>query len=189
VFGWLKNSKQRPKELLPIDASLFESGGARLYNALRAHWASLDENYTPHLAYAEVSALEDRYSIRLPEDFRSYLLNAAPTSTFMDEIGTQWWSPNEIKSYSDECPNGSPGRINPEIEAEKAFYLVFSDYLIWCYAWSICCSDGPNRGRIAIVGGMPDAFVADSFREFLRLELSDAHEIHIGPSSKLNAAS
>jgi hypothetical protein len=114
VFGWLKNSKQRPKELLPIDASLFESGGARLYNALRAHWASLDENYTPHLAYAEVSALEDRYSIRLPEDFRSYLLNAAPTSTFMDEIGTSGGRLTRLNHIPTNVPTGRRVVLTPK---------------------------------------------------------------------------
>ncbi len=190
MFGWLKKTKQspvlRPVKPLPIDASLFEHGGAHLYAALSIHWASSYETYTRNAVCADVDVLESRYSLRLPEDFRSYLLNAAPGTSFMDDIGTQWWSPNEIKSISDECRDAPPGQINPEIENEKDFYLVFSDYLIWCYAWAICCSDGPNHGRVALIGGLPDAFVADSFCDFLRLELSDAHEIHLGASSKLS---
>jgi len=107
----------------------------------------------------------------------------------MDDIGTQWWSLAEIKAIPDECPDGPPGQINDEIEREKQKYLIFSDYLIWCYAWAICCSDGPNRGKVALIGGLPDAFVAGSFREFLRLQLSDAREIHQGASSKGGVAS
>jgi hypothetical protein len=142
--------------------------------------------YTRRATCEDVEALERRYSLRLPEDFRSYLLNAAPSTTFMDDIGTQWWALDEIKSISDECPDWPPGQVIAEIEQEKDAYLVFADYLIWCYAWAICCSDGPNRGRIALIGGLPDAFVADSFREFLLLALSDAQEIHVGPGSEKN---
>jgi len=96
----------------------------------------------------------------------------------MDDLGTQWWSLKEIKPVSIECPDGSPGRATPAIESERDTYLVFSDYLLWCYAWAICCSDGPNRGKVALIGGSPDGFVAPSFGEFVKLELADAQSIH-----------
>lgn len=193
MFRWLKKAKQssvpRPPRTLPIDAALFEKEGSSLYQALSTHWASSDpktyaQTYAPRAEGADVEALEERYSLQLPEDFRSYLLSAAPSVTFMDDIGTQWWAPNEIKSIPDECPDGPPGQINLEIEREKDAYLVFADYLIWCYAWAICCSNGPNRGKIALLGGLPDRFVADNFRDFLLLELTDDLAIHQGPSKQ-----
>lgn len=189
MFNWLKRTKRpttlSPMMTPPIDPALFERGGASLYEALSSHWASSDPNtYTRNAVSADVEALEERYSIHLPEDFRAYLLHAAPRTTFMDDIGTQWWAPTDIKSISDECPEGPPGKTNPEIEREKDAYLVFCDYLLWCYAWAICCSSGANRGKIALIGGLPDTFVADSFRDFLRLELSDDLAIHQGPSTK-----
>lgn len=169
--------------MLPIDPALFEQEGAILYEALSTHWASSDPDiYTRCASSTDVEALEKRYSLQLPEDFRAYLIHAAPSTTFMDDIGTQWWALSEIKSISDECQNGPPGQINPEIEQEKGAYLIFSDYLLWCYAWAICCSNGPNRGKIALIGGLPDAFVADNFRDFLLLELSDDQAIHQGPN-------
>ena len=193
MFSWLKRSMQ-PLALraigLPIDPALFEQDGAGLYKALSAHWAASNRGFYSRCdTSADVEALEERYSLKLPEDFRAYLLHAAPSATFMDDIGTQWWAANEIKSISDECPDGPPGQINPEIEREKDAYLVFSDYLIWCYAWAICCSSGPNRGKIALIGGQPDAFVANSFREFLRLELTDDLAIHQGSSNPARADS
>jgi hypothetical protein len=106
----------------------------------------------------------------------------------MDDMGTQWWSLAEIKSISDECPDGPPGQISRAIESEKHTYLIFPDYLIWCYAWAICCSDAPSREKVALIGGLPDAFVANSFRGFLRLELSDAQELHQGPNGKSSSA-
>ena len=193
MFSWLRRSKQ-PSALrataLPIDLASFEQDGAGLYEALRAHWAASNrDSYLRCDTSAEVEALEERYSLKLPEDFRAYLLHAAPSATFMDDLGTQWWAANEIKSISDECPDGPPGQINPEIELEKDAYLIFSDYLIWCYAWAICCSSGPNRGKIALIGGQPDAFVAKSFRDFLRLELTDDLAIHQASSKPARGGS
>jgi hypothetical protein len=193
MFNWLKRTKRpsglRSTKALPIDPALFEQGGASLYEALSTHWALSDPNtYTPRGMSPDVEALERRYSLQLPADFRAYLIHAAPSTTFMDDIGTQWWAPREIKSISDECPDGPPGKSNHEIEKEKDAYLVFSDYLIWCYAWAICCSNGPNRGKVALIGGLPDTFVADSFRDFLRLELIDDLAIHQGPSKQAHAA-
>lgn len=191
MFGWLKISKRlsvsRPTRTLPIDPALFEQGGTSLYEALSTHWASSDPTYTRYVTSADIEALEERYSLQLPEDFRSYLMYAAPSTTFMDDIGTQWWAPSEIKSIADECPDGPPGQINPEIEQEKDTYLVFSDYLIWCYAWAICCSNGSNRGKIALIGGLPDTFIADNFRDFLLLELIDDLAIHQGPRKPTSA--
>ncbi len=186
MFSWLRRSKH-PSILsattLPINSAFFEQEGAGLYEALSAHWAANNRGtYIHRDTSTDVEALEERYSLQLPKDFRTYLLHAAPSATFMDDIGTQWWAANAIKSISDECPDGAPGQINPVIEREKDAYLVFSDYLLWCYAWAICCSNGPNRGKVALIGGLPDTFVADSFRDFLLLELTDDFAIHQGPS-------
>lgn len=100
----------------------------------------------------------------------------------MDDIGTQWWSLDNIKNIPDECEEAHPNSINNEIEGESDKYLIFADYLIWCYAWAICCSDGRNRGRIALVGGDPDRFIAESFGDFVAFELLDAIDIHPGGS-------
>jgi hypothetical protein len=187
VFDWLRKAKHSATPHRagnpPIDPLLFDQSGERLYKALADFWSWSDpKSYSPSGSDVLVEALEERYSLRLPEDFRSYQLNAAPRTMYMDDIGTQWWAPSEIKSVADECPDGPPGNANDEIEREKHAYLLFSDYLIWCYAWAICCSDGPNRGKIALIGGVPDAFVADSFRQFLLLELTDDLAIHQGPA-------
>lgn len=185
LLGWIKKltRKSQPSSSceLPINQSLFDGPGGDLYSAVAAHWAASDTDYRPlPNAQACVEELERRYALRLPEDFRDYLTHASPSQTYWDHIGTQWWTINEIKNIPDECPDGPVGGPNPEIEAERDYYLVFADFLIWCYAWAICCSDGPNRGRVALIGGAPDGFVADSFREFVALELTDDACIHIG---------
>ena len=121
VFDWLRKVKHsvRPRRASnpPLDRLLFDQSGERLYKALADFWSSSDpKSYSPSGASVQVKALEERYALSLPEDFRSYLLNAAPRTTYMDGNGTQWWAPSEIKSIADECPDGSPGKTNHDIE-------------------------------------------------------------------------
>lgn len=49
------------------------------YEQLRKYWASVESGVeTPTRTEAEIAALEARYDVRLPADFRDYLLNACP---------------------------------------------------------------------------------------------------------------
>ena len=114
-------------------------------------------------AQERIGALESRYGICLPDDFRRYLLEVAPPEELWDDAGTIWWPLDRIRNIPEEYRSGSS---NPAIATEAAAYLFFADYLAWCWAWAICCSDGPNRGRVAFIGG-PDGFVADSFSDFV----------------------
>ena len=173
-------------------------GGRRLRSAPRAsrvvvapgeaHLALANRWGTNHSALAplpdaerRVADLEQRYGISIPEDFRLYLLNTAPSGYYMDDIGTTWWTLAEIKNIPDECSKEALGdHRNPDIADEEDRYLVFADFLIWCYAWAICCSDGEHRGKIALITG-GDRFVADSFAQFVEMELNDDPAIHPGP--------
>lgn len=116
-----------------------------------------------------VAALESRYGVRIPEDFRHYLLGRALSDEFTDNELTAWWALDRIQSIRDEYKDGTG---SPAIAAEPDAYLFFADYMIWCWAWAVCCSEGPNRGRIAFIG-TPDGFVADSFSEFVERYLRD----------------
>lgn len=189
MFDWLKRRMRPgyrpPPPDLPIDPALFDQDAAILYAALGTHWSSTDPHlYRPNAIAADVDALEARYALRLPDDFRAYLRHAVPAETFMDDFGTQWWGLSDIKPLSEECLDWTTDQIGREIAREGNRYLVFSDYLLWCYAWAICCSDGPNRGRIALIGGGRDAFVAEDFRSFMRLALVDDLAIHQAPSKR-----
>jgi hypothetical protein len=79
--------------------------------ALAASWKASDPKiYSPIEGGSEIEALEQQYSVRLPEDFRSYLLHAAPKTTFMDHIGTQWWSLADINPSRTNALMGLPVR-------------------------------------------------------------------------------
>lgn len=127
----------------------------------------------------QVARLEERYGIRLPEDFRLYLSTGAPASDAFDDALTLWWAPGRVCSIPDDYK--SPVN-DPAIAAEAGAYLLFADYMIWCWAWAVCCSEGPNRGRVALIAGSPDGFVADSFAEFVERYLRDPEAMaHVRP--------
>lgn len=128
---------------------------------------------------AVVQSLERRYSIRLPVEFLDYLTRHVPATDWWDDHSFVWWGPERIKSLRDECLDETPAEPrNPEIEEEADRYLIFADYLDWCYAYAICCSDGPNRGKVALISASPDRFVSDSFFHFVQLAASDSRRLH-----------
>ncbi len=122
----------------------------------------------------DLSALEDKYAIRLPEDFRAYLKAVMPEGNQWDHDGTKWWPLNEIKTVQEECKEW-PDQYPPTGNGDKQ--LVFADWLIWCYGWAIDCSETENRGRVLkVVDG--DEYVATSFNDFLDRYLRKDHSIY-----------
>ena len=135
------------------------------YAELMRWWgSSSDSGPRPAGSEAAVRTLESRFGLRLPDDFRLFLLHAAPTEDYWDDEDVIWWSPGRIRNIPQEYEHPIN---NAEIASEADRYLFFADYMIWCWAWAICCGDGKNRGRIAFIGDDPDRFVADSFTDFV----------------------
>lgn len=165
LLGWARSSAPEPEPARPDSNAMSEELLAAL-----SRWIHGD--CVPHAtadAEARVALLEGRYGIRIPEDFRRYLVEAAPREETSDHEMTTWWPVDRIRNIPDEYEH-EPG---PVIAAEAGAFLCFADYLIWCWAWAVCCSDGPNRGRVALIGGSSDGFVADSFTEFAARYLHD----------------
>ena len=138
------------------------------YERLRKHWDVTKAGVeTISHEESEVGALEARYGLRLPDDFRDYLLHSCPRGewTEWDESLIIWWGLSKIRNIPEEYDHWTTIK-NPNVLADAAKYLFFADYCIWCWAWAIDCGEGANRGRIAAIGG-GDRFVADSFAEFV----------------------
>ena len=108
--------------------------------------------------------------MRLPEDFRAYLLESAPREDFWDDGDAIWWNPERINNIPDEYDSEVS---DPAIAASAVNCLFFADYMIWCRAWAICCSEGEDRGKVAVVGGSSDRWVADSFTGFIESYVRD----------------
>ena len=118
-----------------------------------------------------IDAVEQRYDLRLPEDFRSHLMRmGAGGGEIWDDELVLWWPVARLRNMLEEYPQGS---ANPEIVRDAGQYIFFADYSIWCWAWAICCREGRNYGKVVVIGAAGDPFVAGSFTEFVTGYLRD----------------
>jgi SMI1 / KNR4 family (SUKH-1) len=145
------------------------------YEKLLRYWQDTASVRTVKMNQESVDRLKARYGIRLPDDFRDYLLHACPKeeSENMDDEGTAWWPLDRLLNIPDEYPHTI---TDPAIAKNAAKYVFFADYMIWCWAWAIDCSEDKDPGRVAVIGG-PDRFVADSFAEFVDRYIEDQTQI------------
>ncbi|PTS82518.1 hypothetical protein DBR17_08945 [Sphingomonas sp. HMWF008] len=141
------------------------------WEALRAYLeAPASSVRTSSRPESEIEAIERRYNVRLPLEYRDFLIHAAPVQdNDMDNDLGSWWTPERVKSILDE---GVHSNYPPDVAAEAETALFFLDHLGWCWAWAICCGDGPNHGRVILINSK-DRFVADSFGEFVNRYIND----------------
>ena len=112
-----------------------------------------------------IIALEDRYQLKLPADFRAYLSYSSPVAENWDREMGNWWPFSRIKNIPEEYSY-------PYVPENSDKYLFFLDHCIWCWAWAISCADDATYGSIVTVGG-PEKVVASSFSEFVDKYISD----------------
>ncbi len=153
------------------------------YEKLQRYWRETDAYMeTIAVSHAQVETLEKRYGVRLPEDFRDYLLHLCPKDDFQGDGSTNtttWWPLERIKNVVEELAqmdsnSGFGTEITDKIIArDAAKYIFFADYMIWMWAWAICCDESKNRGKVAVIGGSPDRFVAGNFGHFVEMYVED----------------
>jgi hypothetical protein len=143
---------------------------------LRAYWSRTNSPTKPvGSTETEIARLEARVGVRLPDDFKAYLLAIAPSGQHvLDDNLIGWWNVSEIKSIPEEYPHDLK---NPTIAENPGVFLFFADYCMWCWAWAIGCGEGEHHGKIAVVGGMKDRFVANSFSQFIDLYVADPSSV------------
>jgi len=112
------------------------------YQRLQRHWADIGDHVkTMNHTESEVAALESRYGVRIPDDFREYLL----ASCSADE--DLWDGPLErIKNIPDELPN----------EAENRKLRRMRKHI--CFSPIIRSGVGPGQSRVVttkIAGALP----------------------------------
>ena len=142
------------------------------YQRLTNHWQQI--NYEIKFGpskESQIISLEEKYDIILPEDFRQYLLKSCPEPNGgeMDDNLVSWWSLKRIKNIPDELESNS---YKLKINGNILKCLFFADYMIWAWAWAICCDPGENYGRIVYVGG-GGRIIANSFSEFVDIYIKE----------------
>src|SRR5262249_981199 len=136
-----------PTKPAPSDEHL----GLKPYEKLQKYWRENNAGMeTIELSPSQVEGLESRYGIHLPEDFRDYLLHSCTRDdSGFDNNLTTWWALGQIKTIFEErnleIAEGRIFEITYEVVArDSSKYLIFADYMFWCWAWAICCDDGEN---------------------------------------------
>jgi hypothetical protein len=129
---------------------------------------------------AEIAELEARYDISLPEDFRQYLAHGVPVAENWDAEDGNWWPLEQIKSIAEEYPYS----VTEPIAQNADKHLFFLDYMVWSWAWAISCADDETFGRVALIGGESEAYVASSFTDFVERYAMDWFEVSILPKAK-----
>jgi len=139
------------------------------HQTLTQFWRTIRANIEfGETSLEEISNLEERYAVKFPQEFREYLRWACPKGVDQDDPEmTTWWEIDRIKSLKEEVREDSVVLRDPQIREDSSRYIVFVDYILWCWAWAICCEPGENYGRILQLSAKNE-FVANSFGEFVQ---------------------
>ena len=148
-----------------------------LADVLKRLW---EYNSTPRSTQGEamIHVLEDLYKVQLPDDFKTYLIEASPAVASDDKNNFVFWAPEKIASVKDIWGDDFPEKLN-HINTNDC--LLFADYLDWCgYAYAICCSQGPDRGKVALIGtdNIQDHWIANSFYSFISMVVENSDRLH-----------
>jgi hypothetical protein len=153
------------------------------HQTLQAWWSQTGTGIaTQPTPECQIEALEARYGISLPDDFRAYLKESAPREENWDDNDGNWWPVNRIRNILEEYPSA----VSEPIASNASQHLVFIDYSIWSWAWSISCADDNTRGQIALIGGPEEYYVANSFAEFINRYVDDWGSLTFPQSADTN---
>jgi hypothetical protein len=126
-----------------------------------------------------VNAIESRYNVRFPENFRTFLLRAAPADDAWDDNDVYWWDATRLKNFPDET-DWAP--TNLRFAKYQDQYIFFADHLIWCGAWAINCGDNEDRGYVYWFSS-GEHLAARSFTEFVQLYTNNFGGVSYGLQS------
>lgn len=148
-----------------------------MQEALRSLWSDEQPELYQH-GIETALELQGRYGLTLPSEFEEYVETSLPSSIWWGPYGFQFWNCNSLTNLLEE-QDATPARYRRSLIWDEAeHYVVFADYLDRCYDYAICCSDGPNRGKVALVGHCPNRLVASSLSEFIGLAGNNSDRVH-----------
>ena len=148
---------------------------------LQAWWSKTDAGVVSRPASeAEIAGLEARYGVALPTDFRQYLTEGAPVAENWDAENGNWWPLDRIKSIPEEYEHA----VSAPIAENADKHLFFLDHMQWCWAWAISCVNDETFGRVALIGGQSEVYVASSFTDFVERYTTDWFEVSRLPKAE-----
>jgi hypothetical protein len=151
------------------------------YQQLTQFWNRTDsEVIIAHPDEGALAAFEAGWGLKLPSDFRDYLRFACPADVNfpLQEPYTEWWPLSRIKTISKEYEHPVQ---NVAVVGREHQYLVFADGYLWCWAWAIACTEDEHHGRVVLLNGAGDPFVAPSFTAFVDAWITDPNSVERAP--------
>jgi hypothetical protein len=126
----------------------------------------------------KIQRFEENHRVRIPEDFRSYLLAANGTGD-SDSNGYWFWPLEQIRSALDDLKTHS-SYTNVVLNPKLAQFFIFADYLQWSWAFAFRFSEGDaaTSDVFRVDGDHLVLRVAGSFGEFVGLYLADSHQLY-----------
>jgi hypothetical protein len=152
----------------------------RVFSSLTKYWQGQGLRIAPPATEGEIEAFENKYVIQMDQQFRAYLLTVnGMLQTANDQCDSNlfaFWQLGRIRPVAEECPE-----LQTTAEEKRCF--VFADYMIWSWAYAIDFnSSSSNAGRVILVGGLREQFVASSFHEFVHLYVQDSPRLYAAPA-------
>lgn len=152
----------------------------------------LKEFLWSHGDFANVGAPEDQVAqferqrgVRLPEDFRQYLITMNGTGHSYGYGILRFWELNEIRSLAEEVQ----GDLEPTLAVIQASYsssiengrdyYVFADFLDESQLYAIRVSPGGGSNEVVLLDGSQPLEVAQSFAQFVDLLISSPGKLRI----------
>ena len=123
---------------------------------------------------SELDEFESREGVRIPNEFRTYLLAVNGMVQDYDSDGNlfAFWSLPRIKSVREECPECF-------VDETTGNFYAFADFIMWSWAYAVEMSSDPcSAGKVILVGGLRPQMVSQSFAEFIELYIQDARAIY-----------
>ena len=154
---------------------------------LLTHWKRQGIELSHPASEDEISRFEDTFNVRLPRDFREYLLTINGIEADAGEVG--WFTFWPVRQIEEEAKKIRAQEARTE---DGSSHFWFADYFIQSNLFGIHLSNDPAMPNTIV--DWSKQVVAHSFSEFVDLYISDPTRLgagspSLGQSSAQNCAS
>jgi hypothetical protein len=119
---------------------------------------------------AALTDVESRFRVRLPSDVRAFYSRMDGTDMLDANHGLiTLWPLDRWTRLDQEAPQYA--------ESASPAAIVFADYSLWCWAYAAEFEPAGERTTVRIVGAGAGAPIAETFREFLELIVSNSRRL------------
>ena len=147
------------------------------HERLTRRWTEQGIRLAPGAPLERIERVEHELGLNMPADFKEYFLHVDGSWGHVeidDPLGFSFWPLAQLKTVEAIVEEH---RLEGQLHVEG--YVVFADYLQWCWAYAICLDPAnADYGQIAHVGTLRPKTVARDFASFVDCYLSDCQDLY-----------